>query len=190
MTVLVGRPASNWLCSSNATYFSLLPRIRGRKAPINPEIRRYHGHRPLVEGADRSIGTYASGFSCLATVRSRTDQFQQKRTYRQSSVREDQVKQASIVKPVPVPAKSSSGTAKELVTDDAQKVSDKQQSLTDWKIIKRLVGNIWPKGEWEIKTRVIGALGLLVAGKVSTFRAGGDGFLGSIHIMISVRSDP
>jgi ATP-binding cassette subfamily B (MDR/TAP) protein 7 len=46
-------------------------------------------------------------------------------------------------------------------------VSDKQQSLTDWKIIKRLASNIWPKGEWEIKARVVGALGLLVAGKVS-----------------------
>ena len=56
--------------------------------------------------------------------------------------------------------------AKELVTDDASKVSEKEQSLTDWKIIKRLAVNIWPKGEWEIKVRVAGALGLLVAGKV------------------------
>jgi ATP-binding cassette subfamily B (MDR/TAP) protein 7 len=62
--------------------------------------------------------------------------------------------------------KSSSKPAPELVTDDASKVSDKQQSLTDWKIIKRLASNIWPKGQWEVKTRVVGALGLLVAGKV------------------------
>jgi ABC transporter ATM len=45
--------------------------------------------------------------------------------------------------------------------------TDKEQRLTDWSIVKRLAVNIWPKGEIEVKTRVVGALVLLVAGKVS-----------------------
>jgi ATP-binding cassette subfamily B (MDR/TAP) protein 7 len=80
-----------------------------------------------------------------------------------------QLKAAEKVKPEASSTRkiSKAAPAKELVTDDASKVSEKEQSLTDWNIIKRLAVNIWPKGEWEIKVRVAGALGLLVAGKVS-----------------------
>jgi ATP-binding cassette subfamily B (MDR/TAP) protein 7 len=46
-------------------------------------------------------------------------------------------------------------------------VSDKEQRLTDWSIIKRLAVNIWPKGETAIKVRVVTAISLLIAGKVS-----------------------
>lgn len=35
--------------------------------------------------------------------------------------------------------------------------------------MKDLSSNIWPKGQWDVKTRVIVALGLLVAGKVRWF---------------------
>lgn len=53
--------------------------------------------------------------------------------------------------------------------NDAQKVSDREQRLTDWAIVRKLARNIWPSGPGsrEIKIRVVGALGLLVAGKVS-----------------------
>lgn len=53
--------------------------------------------------------------------------------------------------------------------NDAQKVSDREQRLTDWAIVRKLARNIWPSGpgSTEIKIRVVGALGLLVAGKVS-----------------------
>lgn len=87
-----------------------------------------------------------------------------------SSARVLQVKAAAKVKTdtSSTVENSRAASAKELVTDDASKVSEKEQSLTDWKIIKRLAVNIWPKGEWEIKVRVAGALGLLVAGKVSS----------------------
>jgi hypothetical protein len=52
--------------------------------------------------------------------------------------------------------------------NDAQKVSDREQRLTDWAIVRKLARNIWPSGpgSTEIKIRVVGALGLLVAGKV------------------------
>ncbi|WWC73639.1 iron-sulfur clusters transporter ATM1, mitochondrial [Kwoniella pini CBS 10737] len=45
-------------------------------------------------------------------------------------------------------------------------VSDSSQDKTDWKIIVKLAGNIWPKNNPKVKIRVIGALGLLVAGKI------------------------
>ncbi|WWD20363.1 iron-sulfur clusters transporter ATM1, mitochondrial [Kwoniella shandongensis] len=43
---------------------------------------------------------------------------------------------------------------------------DKSQDKTDWSIIVKLAGNIWPKDNPKVKLRVIGALTLLVAGKV------------------------
>lgn len=42
----------------------------------------------------------------------------------------------------------------------------KEQRLQDVQIIKRLLPNIWPKGDVSTKTRVLIALSLLVGGKV------------------------
>ncbi|CAO1627657.1 unnamed protein product [Sympodiomycopsis kandeliae] len=41
-----------------------------------------------------------------------------------------------------------------------------QQRDIDWKIVKRLITHIWPKGETGAKTRVVLALALLVGGKL------------------------
>lgn len=41
-----------------------------------------------------------------------------------------------------------------------------QQRDTDWRIVKRLIGHIWPKGERGAKIRVVLALALLVGGKL------------------------
>jgi ABC transporter ATM len=46
------------------------------------------------------------------------------------------------------------------------KVSEKKQAVTDWRILRQLASNVWPKGNTKIKVRVITALSLLVAGKV------------------------
>ncbi|CAK9784553.1 unnamed protein product [Cutaneotrichosporon oleaginosum] len=46
------------------------------------------------------------------------------------------------------------------------KVSEKKQAVTDWRILRQLASNVWPKGNTKIKVRVITALTLLVAGKV------------------------
>ena len=43
---------------------------------------------------------------------------------------------------------------------------EKSQAKTDWRIILKLAENIWPRGSPRTKIRVVGALGLLVAGKV------------------------
>lgn len=70
----------------------------------------------------------------------------------------------------PTPEQTSSTVAKIGKLDTgvaAPVVSDKQQRLTDWAIIKRLAVNIWPKGETAIKVRVVAAISLLIAGKVS-----------------------
>lgn len=43
----------------------------------------------------------------------------------------------------------------------------KEQRDTDWSIVRRLIGHIWPKGETGAKVRVVLALALLIGGKVS-----------------------
>lgn len=48
----------------------------------------------------------------------------------------------------------------------SKELSNREQRLTDWSIVKRLAGNVWPRGQWDVKSRVIAAIALLVAGKV------------------------
>lgn len=45
-------------------------------------------------------------------------------------------------------------------------VSEKKQAVTDWRILKQLASNVWPKDNNKVKLRVVAALSLLVAGKV------------------------
>ena len=45
-------------------------------------------------------------------------------------------------------------------------VTQAEQRRTDLKIVKQLLVNIWPKGQWDVKTRVVAAVGLLLVGKV------------------------
>lgn len=67
----------------------------------------------------------------------------------------------------PAAAKASSPSAPSINPDVAtQKVSEKKQAATDWRILRQLAANVWPKGDTKIKVRVITALTLLVAGKV------------------------
>jgi hypothetical protein len=168
LATCIGRPPTLWSTCSTLPAYNRLPQSPGGSSVFDSGLRRYiNSTKP--QRLDRSVVPFADDFrksrSALAQVFNASGQ---RWCYRQLSTQEKQTAQSSVVKPVPTPAKSSSDIAKELVTDDASKVSDKQQSLTDWRIIKRLASNIWPKGEWEIKTRVVGALGLLVVGKVSS----------------------
>ncbi len=55
------------------------------------------------------------------------------------------------------------------VTESKEK-TDKEQRKIDLSIIRRLAVNLWPKGDTEVKLRVVGALGFLVAGKVGCLR--------------------
>lgn len=45
-------------------------------------------------------------------------------------------------------------------------VSEKKQAVTDWRILRQLAANVWPKDNSKVKLRVVAALSLLVAGKV------------------------
>ncbi|KAG8737822.1 Iron-sulfur clusters transporter atm1, mitochondrial [Ceratobasidium sp. 428] len=45
-------------------------------------------------------------------------------------------------------------------------ITQAEQRRVDWEIVKKLVVNVWPRGEIGIKTRVVLALSLLLAGKV------------------------
>lgn len=46
------------------------------------------------------------------------------------------------------------------------KAGGKEQRLQDIQIVKRLLPNIWPKGDTGTKARVLVAIGLLVGGKL------------------------
>lgn len=50
--------------------------------------------------------------------------------------------------------------------NNASHISAKQQRDTDWTIVKKLIGHIWPKGDRGTKIRVVLALLLLIGGKV------------------------
>ncbi|KZP00358.1 P-loop containing nucleoside triphosphate hydrolase protein [Calocera viscosa TUFC12733] len=50
---------------------------------------------------------------------------------------------------------------------DSVQLSQADQRRSDWNIIKQLVVNVWPKGEWSVKARVVTAFVLLIAGKVA-----------------------
>ncbi|KIR71684.1 iron-sulfur clusters transporter ATM1, mitochondrial [Cryptococcus deuterogattii CA1014] len=63
-----------------------------------------------------------------------------------------------------VPLKSSTTPATSF--NASKPVATESQDKTDWSIIVKLAGNIWPKNNPNVKLRVIGALTLLVAGKV------------------------
>ncbi|EJU05106.1 P-loop containing nucleoside triphosphate hydrolase protein [Dacryopinax primogenitus] len=51
---------------------------------------------------------------------------------------------------------------------DTVHLSQAEQRKSDWNILKQLAVNVWPKGEWDIKARVVAAFGLLIIGKIAT----------------------
>lgn len=60
----------------------------------------------------------------------------------------------------------SASSAPTDATPSGKVTGNKEQRLQDIQIVKRLLPNIWPKGDRATKTRVLVALGLLVGGKV------------------------
>ncbi|KAI0685268.1 P-loop containing nucleoside triphosphate hydrolase protein [Cytidiella melzeri] len=51
-------------------------------------------------------------------------------------------------------------------SDDAVHITVAEQRKRDWNIIKRLSRNLWPKGDWSTRSRVLLGMGLLVSGKL------------------------
>ena len=45
-------------------------------------------------------------------------------------------------------------------------VTQAEQRRKDWRIIKTLAKNLWPKNDWSTRGRIIFGVGLLIAGKV------------------------
>ncbi|QRV89725.1 ABC transporter transmembrane region [Ceratobasidium sp. AG-Ba] len=68
-------------------------------------------------------------------------------------------------KPSPADAKSPS-QPNPGAGDTVVHISQAEQRRVDWQIVKKLIVNVWPQGEIGIKTRVVLALSLLLAGKV------------------------
>jgi ATP-binding cassette subfamily B (MDR/TAP) protein 7 len=66
------------------------------------------------------------------------------------------------------PASHSPATPRNTAIDPSTSVSktESTQAKTDWRIILKLAENIWPANSPTTKIRVLGALSLLVAGKV------------------------
>lgn len=71
--------------------------------------------------------------------------------------------------PKNTPNPSSSSAPVDLGGDTVHKTNAEQRKA-DWRIVKNLIGTLWPKrGEkdaWSVKSRVVIALGLLIGGKV------------------------
>ncbi|KAH7907928.1 P-loop containing nucleoside triphosphate hydrolase protein [Hygrophoropsis aurantiaca] len=66
--------------------------------------------------------------------------------------------------PPPKPAKTSNDPATNALETDSLTV--KEQRRKDWTIVKRLMGNVWPKDDWSTRGRVVLGFGLLISGKV------------------------
>lgn len=49
---------------------------------------------------------------------------------------------------------------------DPEDVSLKEQRRRDWTLLRQLMQHVWPKGDWEVKSRVVLSMGLLVGSKV------------------------
>ena len=62
--------------------------------------------------------------------------------------------------PTPPPDSSSSSPSHDTIPTNAQ------QRQTDWRIIKRLMINVWPRNDWKTRLTVLGGFGLLVSAKV------------------------
>lgn len=60
---------------------------------------------------------------------------------------------------------SPSGTPVDL-GESERHLTNAEQRKKDWDIVKKLMVNIWPRGNYNVKSRVIVGFGLLVAGKV------------------------
>ena len=45
-------------------------------------------------------------------------------------------------------------------------VSAKEQRRKDWMVVRKLIGNVWPKHDWNTRFRVVLGFALLVSGKV------------------------
>ncbi|KAG9105016.1 Iron-sulfur clusters transporter atm1, mitochondrial [Ceratobasidium sp. 370] len=67
------------------------------------------------------------------------------------------------------PAKPPSSPPSSGAGETVVHISQAEQRRVDWHIVKKLIVNVWPKGEIGIKTRVVLALSLLLAGKVPMF---------------------
>ena len=53
--------------------------------------------------------------------------------------------------------------------DDSENPTPAEQRRKDWRIIWRLMENVWPKNDWNTRGRVLFGLGLLVGGKVRSW---------------------
>lgn len=68
---------------------------------------------------------------------------------------------SSISKPsTPPPDSSTSSPSHDSIPTNAQ------QRRTDWRIVKRLMINVWPRNDWKTRLTVLGGFGLLVSAKV------------------------
>lgn len=45
-------------------------------------------------------------------------------------------------------------------------VTAKEQRRKDWMVVRRLIGNVWPKHDWNTRFRVVLGFALLLGGKV------------------------
>lgn len=47
-----------------------------------------------------------------------------------------------------------------------ERVTAKEQRRKDWMVVRKLIGNVWPKDDWNTRVRVVFGFALLISGKV------------------------
>lgn len=48
----------------------------------------------------------------------------------------------------------------------SEHVTPKEQRRKDWLVVRKLIGNVWPKHDWNTRLRVVLGFALLISGKV------------------------
>lgn len=112
----------------------------------NVSLRHCQSHRPLLWASHTPRASISSPLGLHLH-----------RTYAQLSPGQDNS------------SKNKDKSSKETPPTKTIKEEIKEQRHRDWTIIKQLLPNVWPKGDINTKGRVVIALGLLIAGKVSEF---------------------
>ena len=66
----------------------------------------------------------------------------------------------------PAPLSLHFSTSPRLRGPDPEHVTAKEQRRKDWLVVRKIIGNVWPKHDWNTRCRVVLGFTLLLGGKV------------------------
>ncbi|BEI97107.1 hypothetical protein CcaverHIS631_0206960 [Cutaneotrichosporon cavernicola] len=144
---------AGWRVVARQARCAPLGALAGPSRSIASKARPPLSLQPLPHARTRAIVPSSSRSSLLASFTS-------------SAVRAEPRQNTPTAENTAAPAPKPSAASNVNPDVATGKVSEKKQAITDWRILRQLATNVWPKGNNKVKVRVIAALTLLVAGKV------------------------